>query len=111
MCQDYAEFTARGAALIAIGPDGPNAFKRYWSENQIPFPGCADIGSKSADRFYQEVNLFKLGRMPAVFVIDRAGQVRYSHYGDSMSDIPTNQTVLAVLDQILQEESTLTAEA
>ena len=111
MCQDYSEFTARGAALIAIGPDGLNAFKRYWSENQIPFPGCADIGSKVADRFYQEVNLFKLGRMPAVFVIDRAGQVRYSHYGDSMSDIPTNQTVLAILDQIQQEELAHTAKA
>jgi peroxiredoxin len=107
--QDYAEFTARGAVLIAIGPDGPNAFRRYWSENDIPFPGCPDIRSKVADRFYQEVNLFKLGRMPAIFVIDRAGQVRYSHYGDSMSDIPANQTILDVLDQIRQEESPLAA--
>jgi peroxiredoxin len=102
--QDYAEFTARGSALIALGPDGPNAFRRYWSENQIPFPGCPDIGSKVADRYYQEVNLFKLGRMPAIFVIDRSGQIRYAHYGDSMSDIPANEIVLNVLDQIRREE-------
>jgi len=56
-----------------------------------------------ADRYYQEVNLFKLGRMPALFVIDGQGLVRYSHYGDSMSDIPANQDVLAVIDQIMQE--------
>ncbi len=103
MRQDYAEFTARGAALIAIGPDGPNAFKRYWQENQIPFTGCPDLRSRVADQYYQEVNLFKLGRMPAIFVIDRQGQVRYSHYGDSMADIPENSAILAVLDQINQE--------
>ena len=105
MCQDHAEFTARGAAVIALGPDGPNAFRRYWSENQIPFTGCPDIRSKVADSFYQEVNLFKLGRMPAIFVIDQAGQVRFNHYGDSMADIPENSTILSVLDQIRQEEA------
>lgn len=103
MCQDYSQFTDRGAEVIALGPDGPNAFKRYWSENAIPFPGCPDIKSKVADQFYQEVNLWKLGRMPAIFVIDRQGKVRYAHYGDSMSDIPSNETVLSVLDGITKE--------
>lgn len=59
--------------------------------------------SKVADQFYQEVNLWKLGRLPAIFVIDRQGKVRYAHYGDSMADIPANETVLAVLDQIINE--------
>ncbi len=89
--------------MIAIGPDGPNAFKRFWSENSIPFIGCPDIKSKVADQFYQEVNLWKLGRMPAIFVIDRQGKVRFAHYGDSMSDIPANETVLAVLDEVNKE--------
>jgi peroxiredoxin len=101
--QDYAEFTARGAEIIAIGPDGPNAFRRYWSENDMPFPGCADIKSRAADRFYQEVNLFKFGRMPALFIIDRQGLVRYSHYGDSMADIPENSQVLALLEELEKE--------
>jgi peroxiredoxin Q/BCP len=106
LCQDYSQFTSRGAELIALGPDGPNAFKRYWAENAIPFTGCADIKSKVSDRFYQEVNLWKLGRMPAIFVIDRQGKVRFAHYGDSMSDIPSNETVLAVLDQVIAESLT-----
>jgi peroxiredoxin len=96
--QDYVEFQKRGAEIIALGPDGPNAFKRYWQEQQMPFIGCADIKSKVADTYYQEVNLFKFGRMPAVFVIDRAGQILYSHYGDAMSDIPANEEILRVLD-------------
>ncbi len=103
MRQDYQQFVDRGAEIIALGPDGPRAFKRYWEENDLPFIGCADIRSRVADTFYQEVNLFKLGRMPALFVIDQEGQVRFQHYGDSMSDIPSNESVLAVLDQLREE--------
>lgn len=104
MRQDHDQFTARGAKIVAIGPDGPRAFLKYWTENSLPFTGCPDIGSKVSDRFYQEVNLFKLGRMPALFVIDHQGRIRYSHYGDSMSDIPSNETVLNVLDMLREED-------
>ena len=87
--------------LLVLGPDGPNAFRRYWEENDMPFIGLADIRSRVAEQYYQEVNLFKLGRMPALFVIDLHGAIRYAHYGDSMSDIPENEEVFAVLDEIL----------
>jgi peroxiredoxin Q/BCP len=50
--------------------------------------------------FGQEVNLFKLGRMPAQVIIDRQGIARYAHYGHSMSDIPANEELLNLLDQI-----------
>ena len=102
MRQDHAEFTARGATVIAIGPDGPNAFRRYWSENELPFTGCPDLRSKVADQYYQEVNLFKLGRMPAQVLIDKSGMARFVHYGHSMSDIPENQEILALADDLNQ---------
>jgi len=98
--QDYAEFTARNTEILVLGPDGPNAFKRYWAENEMPFVGLADIRSRIGDLYYQEVNLFKLGRMPALFVVDKQGGVRYLHYGDSMADIPPNSEVLAVIEEI-----------
>jgi len=50
----------------------------------------------------QEVNLFKLGRMPAQVIVDRMGQARYVHYGHSMSDIPPNEELLALLDELNQ---------
>ena len=103
MRQDYAEFTARGAEILALGPDGPRAFQRYWEQEQIPFPGMADVHSKVASQYDQEVNLFKMGRMPAIFVIDRQGHIRYRHYGDAMQDIPANQTILDVLDELNRE--------
>jgi peroxiredoxin len=102
--QDYDQFVERGAAILVLGPDGPNAFRRYWEDNEIPFSGMADIRSKVAEKFDQEVNMFKLGRMPAIFVIDRSGHIRYRHYASNMSDYPENAELLAVLDQILREE-------
>lgn len=100
MRQDYAKFQERGAEILVVGPDGPNAFSRYWAENDIPFPGLPDLRSRVAGRYEQEFNLFKFGRMPALFVIDRDGTIRYAHYGDSMKDIPPNEEVLQVLDQL-----------
>ncbi len=97
MRQDYAQFQALGAEIIAVGPDSPPAFRAYWQENDLPFHGCADVKSRVASRFHQEVNLLKLGRMPALFIIDAAGLVRYHHYGESMSDIPANEEVLRCL--------------
>ncbi len=98
--QDYEKFTALGAEIITLGPDGPRAFKRYWEENDIPYIGLADIRSKVSDQYYQEVNLLKLGRMPAIFVIDLDGVIRYTHYGNSMSDIPENSEVLEEIKKI-----------
>ena len=98
--QDYAEFVKRGVEVITIGPDGPNAFKRFWSEQEIPYIGLADIKNKVADEYHQEVNLWKLGRMPAVVVVDKEGVIRYSHYGSSMSDIPETREILEVLDTL-----------
>ena len=98
MRQDYPEFSRRGAEILILGPDGPNAFKRYWAENEMPFTGLADIKSKVAAQYDQEVNWLKLGRMPALLVIDREGRIRYRHYGSSMADIPKNAEVLAILD-------------
>ncbi len=102
--QDYSEFTRREAEIIVLGPDGPRAFQRFWQDENMPFIGLADIQSKVASRFYQEVNLLKLGRMPAVVVVDKHGCIRYKHYAAAMSDIPDNREILDVLDELRQEE-------
>jgi peroxiredoxin Q/BCP len=96
--QDYEGFTSRNTEIIVLGPDGPNAFKRYWEEEKLPFIGCADIRSVIASRYQQEVNWFKLGRMPALFVINKEGKIVYQQYGTSMADIPPNDEVFRVLD-------------
>lgn len=96
----YEEFTRRGVVVIAVGPNSPIAFEQYWENENIPFIGLPDPGHKVAKMYKQEVNLFKLGRMPLNCVIDAQGYIRFAHYGASMSDIPKNDELLRVIDEL-----------
>ena len=81
-----------------MGPDGTDAFVEYWSKERLPFPGMPDPGHAVAQRYRQEVNILKLGRMPLVMVIDGNGVIRFAHRASSMSDIPSNEVLLEVID-------------
>ena len=98
--QDYPEFVKRQTQVIVVGPDNAQAFEAYWKEHDLPFTGLPDPHASVLRQYGQEVNLFKLGRMPAQVIVDKAGVARFVHYGHSMSDIPENAEVLTLLDQI-----------
>ncbi len=98
--QDYPEFVARDVEVIAIGPDSREAFQRFWREHDIPFVGLADPKHAVADAYRQEVSILRLGRMPAQFLIDGEGRIRYYHYGRSMSDIASDEDIVARLDAL-----------
>ena len=100
---DYQLFVARDAEVVVVGPDDQKAFQDYWQKESLPFVGLADPTHTVANRYGQEVNLLKLGRMPALMVIDKAGEVRYQHYGGAMYDIPPNNQILAILDGLNKE--------
>ena len=102
--QDYDEFVARDAEIVVVGPEGREAFADYWEHEELPFVGLADPKHTVLKRYGQEVNLFKLGRMPAQVIVDKTGRARYVHYGHSMSDIPPNAELLELLDEINQED-------
>ena len=97
---DYTEFIKRQTQVIVIGPEDARAFEDYWRDHDLPFTGLPDPKAKVLKRFGQEVNLFKLGRMPAQVIVDKAGIARFVHYGHSMSDIPRNSELLELLDQL-----------
>jgi peroxiredoxin Q/BCP len=101
--QDYPEFVRRITEVIAIGPEDPLSFARWWKEHDMPFVGLADPDHSVADLFGQEVSVVKLGRMPAQFLIDRRGRVRYRHHSSTMCDLPANREILQLLDHINQE--------
>ena len=102
MRDEYAAFTARDAEILAIGPEGVNDYKRYWMAHQIPYVGLPDPKHVVANLYQQEVNLWKLGRMPALMVVDKNGIVQYQHYANNMQDIPANKVVFDVLDRLNQ---------
>ncbi len=77
--QDYDQFAARDIEIVVVGPEGAQAFASYFAKESLPFIGLPD---------------------PTASVIDKAGVARYVHYGHSMSDIPENEELLALGDEI-----------
>jgi peroxiredoxin len=98
--QDYQKFSKRSTQVIVVGPEDARAFASYWKDHDLPFVGLPDPKGSVLKLYGQEVNLFKLGRMPAQVIIDRDGVARYVHYGHDMSDIPANKEVLELIDQL-----------
>jgi peroxiredoxin len=98
--QDYSQFVARDIEVVVVGPEDAAAFAEYFRKESLPFVGLPDPSAGVLKLYGQEVNLFKLGRMPAQVLIDKAGVARFVHYGHSMSDIPPNEEILALGDEI-----------
>ena len=83
-----------------IGPDRPEAFRREWEKQLTPFAGLADPAHEVAKLYSQPVKLLKLGRLPALFLVDRSGAIRFEQFSRSMSDISENADLLAALDEL-----------
>jgi peroxiredoxin len=103
--QDYGQFTRRDTEIVVVGPEDAGAFAEYWQAHDLPFVGLPDPARTVLKRYGQEINLFKLGRMPAQVIVDRQGVARYVHYGHSMSDIPANDELLALLDDLSPKQA------
>ncbi len=103
MRQDYDKFRACEAEILCIGPEDRASFEYHWARGDHPYIGLPDPESRVAHLYGQEVKLLKFGRLPALFVIDKAGIIRYAHYADSMSDIPRNAQILGLLERINSE--------
>ena len=103
--QHYDEFVKRDTEILVIGPDLHAMFKLYWAKEKLPFIGLADPKHTVAERYGQEVSLWKLGRMPALLIVDKKGRVRFTHYAENMRDYPTMQEMYEVLDKLRGAQS------
>ena len=97
---DYRKFEKRQVRIIVIGPEDVNAFDKYWHLHKLPFTGIPDPRGVVLKLYGQEINLFKLGRMPAQVIVDKKGIARYIHYGKNMADIPANEELFMVFDEL-----------
>lgn len=97
--QDYNKFISRDVAIVVVGPENAQEFAAYFQKESLPFIGLPDPKATVLKLYGQEVNLFKLGRMPAQVLIDKEGIARFVHYGHSMSAIPSNEEILALVDE------------
>lgn len=97
MRRDYQRFQQLQTEIIVIGPEDAEAFRNYWLKEDLPFIGLPDPEHTVLTLYGQEVKLFKLGRLPALMLIDTAGMLQYVHYGDSMADIPSDDAILDLI--------------
>jgi peroxiredoxin Q/BCP len=98
--QDYDQFVAKDTTIVVLGPENAGKFANYFGKNNLPFVGLPDPGHTVLKKYGQEVKLFKFGRMPAQVLVDKDGMARFVHYGKSMQDIPSNDEILALIDQL-----------
>jgi peroxiredoxin Q/BCP len=98
--QDIEEFRQRGAQVVAIAPERAEDVVRFTRENPFPFPLLPDESHATFDAYDVVSRMASLGQRPAVFIVDRRGQVVFDSVGTQQWQIPGNRDVLARLDAL-----------
>jgi len=100
MRHDFEKFQERKVPIAVIVPHDSQRVKTFWEEESLPFIGIPDPEGILGKLYGQEWNLLKLGRMPALFIVDQQGKIRFAHYGKDMADIPENIEMLNIIDSL-----------
>jgi peroxiredoxin len=98
MKKEFQQFRSRQARIVVIAPHEVEKAKSYWEKESLPFIGIPDPEGTLGELYGQEWNLIKLGRMPALFIIDQKGSIAFSQYAKNMADIPENTELLQILE-------------
>ncbi len=106
--QDYQKFVERNTEIIVVGPEDGKTFSDWWHDHQMPFVGIPDPQHDIAKKYGQQFNLLRGGRLPALSVIDKKGNIRSMHFSDLPSDIPSDEDVLSLLDNLNEEQEPAT---
>jgi peroxiredoxin Q/BCP len=109
----YGEFRARDAAVVSVLPESEERAEKWQKKFHLPFALVADEDKRVAQQYGQPTRFGRLGerfdlvgRMPQTVLLDaRDGLRLYAvHRGDSPSDRPEVDDVLAMLDRMLADE-------
>ena len=90
----YQAFRERNTEVIALAVQNVTNAQRMVQVTGATFPILADPDHTVTDA-YGVYNLLNDGvATPAVFIIDKSGQIVWSYIGASSSDRPSSQTIL-----------------
>ncbi len=64
------------------------------------YPIYYDKEEKVSKMLNQEKKLLKLGRMPGLLILDKNNVIQYAYYSDSMKDIPENEDLFEVIENL-----------
>jgi peroxiredoxin len=99
----YAEFEKRGVPILVV--DAQERFRaRHWKQaRQYPFPILSDPTARVCALYGVAKQLMvhdEWVNLPAAFVVDKAGILRYAYVGKGFSDRATAAGLLSVLDHM-----------
>ncbi len=100
MRRDYPEFRKRAAEVLANAADTLGNARKYFRKHALPFPGLVDNSHAVYDQYDVQSRLLSLGQRPGLFIVDKAGIVRYAFIGRQQWEIPSNEEVLRELDRL-----------
>ena len=114
LAKDYPEFQKRNTEIIAISTDTPEGARKTREKTHAPFPILIDENNKVIQLYKVVVEKRELKdivalmhrkkagtyAMPAVFIIDAGGVIRYSHIGKSYTDRLSNEKLLNKLSEL-----------
>lgn len=86
--------------MLAISAEAAARSEAYLRANPLPFPTLIDEDHTVFDEYDATSRLMSLGQRPALFVIGPDGVIRFGDVGAQQWNIPSNQAVLAVLDNL-----------
>ncbi|GAA4081823.1 hypothetical protein GCM10022233_73580 [Streptomyces shaanxiensis] len=120
--QHHDAITARGARLVAVSPQVPDESLSLTEKHELVFDVLSDLGCGTAKQFGLALDLpgdlaavydklgFDLQRintghprtlpMPATYVIDRAGTIRWSFVDTDYTGRAEPSDILAALDSL-----------
>ncbi|NVM30235.1 MAG: redoxin domain-containing protein [Candidatus Helarchaeota archaeon] len=99
--KEIDKFKQLNAEIYAITADRfENARRLELRYAKEAFPIYFDKTHEVVRMLHQEVKIFKLGRLPAVLVVDREELIRWAYYGEDLRDIPKNKEIFEVLEKL-----------
>ncbi len=97
------EFERRKASIVALSVEPAAESAGLRKRLGLRFPLLHDADAAVAAAYGVRMANESLA-IPAVFVVDRMGQIEWSHVGESVPDRPTPEAVLAALDRVKKSE-------
>jgi peroxiredoxin Q/BCP len=104
LAQHSPEYKARGIQVVTVVAQASDVVKRYVEDTGLPFNILID---ESRDVLKAYGVWHKLGldawniARPALFLIDRAGTIRFSFVSDRQDEFPTHDEIMREIDKIL----------
>ena len=101
IAKELEKFKTLNAEIYAITADRfENARRLELRYVKEAFPIYFDKTHEVVRMLNQEVKVYKLGRLPAILIVDKQGVVQWAYYGESFLDIPKNSMLLEILEKL-----------